>query len=99
MQAERIVRQRAREQGPESQPREVGAALGGERADPAELDADRAEVGEPAEGERRDRERPRVRLILQSSPSWPNAISSFSTVRVPSRPPTARQSVQGTPSR
>ena len=44
-------------------------ALGGEGPDPAELDADRAEVREPAEGIGRDRERSGVEhSILPSSP-------------------------------
>ena len=46
--------ERAREQRPESQAREIRLARGGEAADPADLDPDRGEVREAAQGERRD---------------------------------------------
>src|SRR5215471_18266750 len=58
------VRERPREERAQAEPREVVAALGDERADAADLYADRAEVGEAAEGVRRDRERAGVERLL-----------------------------------
>ena len=52
------VGQRGREQGAEAEPGQVGpAVLGHQGADAADLDADRADVGEAAEGDGGDRVR------------------------------------------
>src|SRR5262249_25810551 len=59
------VRERPREERAQPEPREVVAALGDERADAADLYADRAEVGEAAEGVGGDRERARVERLLE----------------------------------
>ncbi len=75
------------------------ARRSGASADPAELDADRAEIREAAKGERRDRERARVERRLSIGQAARKAINSLRTARVPSRLPTAVQSRHGTPSR
>src|SRR5207245_3330735 len=46
----------------EAQSRQVVLAVGRERADAPDLDADRADIGKPAQGESGDRERERIEL-------------------------------------
>ena len=65
MRGRQEVGQRAREHGAEAEPGEVALALRRERADAADLDPHRAEVGEPRERERGDGEGPRVERRLQ----------------------------------
>src|SRR5213080_1858878 len=56
------VRERPRDHGAEPEPRQVVLAVGRERADAADLDADRTDVGEPAQREGGDGERYGVEL-------------------------------------
>src|SRR5947209_2351419 len=59
------VRQRPREHRAEAEPRQVVPSIGRQRADAADLDADRAEIREAAQRKRRDRERLRVERSLE----------------------------------
>src|SRR5436189_3193284 len=43
--------ERAGQQGPESEPRDVALARGGQAADPTDLDSDRRKIGKPAQRE------------------------------------------------
>ena len=54
------VGERAGEHRAQAEPRQIVAAVRRQRADAADLDADRAEVGEPAQREGRDGERLRI---------------------------------------
>src|SRR5262245_26738365 len=59
------VRERAGEHRAQAEPREIVTPIRHERADAADLDADRREVREPAERERGHRERARIQRIPQ----------------------------------
>src|SRR5258705_11873450 len=59
------IRERSGEHGPQTEPREIVTPVRRERSDAADLNADRAEVGEPAEREGCDRERSRIERRLQ----------------------------------
>src|SRR5436305_8354614 len=61
------IRQRAGEHRAEAEPRQVVAPVWRQRADAADLDADRAEVREAAQRESRDRERLRIERALERS--------------------------------
>src|SRR5207247_517847 len=61
------VRERPRDHGAEPEPRQVVLTVRRERADAADLYADRADVGEPAQREGGDGERYRVELPAERS--------------------------------
>src|SRR2546430_16252505 len=61
------VRERPRDHGAEPEPRQVVLTVRRERADAADLYADRADVGEPAQREGSDGERYRVELPAERS--------------------------------
>ena len=65
MQADMKFAMRAGGHGLQSQPRQVGFAVGRQCADAADLDGDRAEVGEPAKRVGGDRKGPRIELRLE----------------------------------
>ena len=73
------VGQRAGEHRAQAEPRQVVPPVRRQRADAADLDADRAEVGEPAQREGRDRER----LADRASPSAARAASRRRTRSAP----------------
>ena len=80
----------------ESEARQIGFSRRREGSDTADLDRNRGQVRESAEGIGRDHKRARIHVVLMG-PSSRNATNSFSTRRVPRRSPTVAQSFQATP--